>query len=196
MDFMLQADQPQSPSTPICLKNNTMQMQKLSYFDNSHADINFDYINTFPTWKDCNNKTTTYLAPFQQSSNQTLDVIFADFMLQADQGKFFSKPICLYNDITTDESIIDWDLYDSLSVTLSNLGQYIETCSHSFQDHLAAYHFHPTFMIPFLLPPPEPPPTTSRFICLAFQLKVGICFWYYYITLRETIRQTLNSPFY
>ena len=191
-DFMLLADQPQVTSTPICMHNNNTQ--QISYFDNSHAYIDFDYINTFPTWKDCNNKKTTYLVPFQQSSNQTVDVIFADFMLQADHARFFSKPICLYSTITTDGSIIDWDLYDSFSMTLSNHRQYIAHCTHSFTDHLAAYdHFHPTFMIPSLLPPPEPPPTTSRFIFLAFQLKLGICFWYYSITLRGSMTDSQFS---
>jgi len=108
-------------------------------------------------------------------------------MLLADQPQVISTPICLTNNIITDKSIIDWDLYDSFSVTQSNLEQYIITGSHSFPDQLTAYHFHPTFMIPSILPPPEPPPMTSRFIFLALHLELGICFWYYYITLRESM---------
>ena len=169
---MLLADQPQVTSTPMCIHNNNTQ--QISYLDNSHTDIDFNSINTSPTWKICENTTTTDLVPFQKSSDQTLDDIFADFMLQAGQAKVILMPVSLTNNIIPDESIIDWDLYASFLVTRSNLEQYIVTCSLSFPDHLTAYHFHPTFMIPSLLPPPEPPPTTSRFIFFVFQL--GICF--------------------
>ena len=69
----------------------------------------YDNDGTFDNATDnCNGYTPLSLLSFIQSAVTTLDKSLADFMLLDDQPQVISTPICLTNNIFTDESIIGW----------------------------------------------------------------------------------------